>query len=122
VRGASLTASGSEVQRLNLLLQDDRLGRIALRMVDRAGLIHAVVRTDGTRVAQLLSESLPALVDSLAQRGLLASWTSTQGEGYAQQDDARHGQPRRQRGGQGTRPGGRRAAGGPDAVFEIEAR
>ena len=122
VRGASIEASGSDVQRISVLMQDDRLGRIALRMVDRAGLLHAVVRTDGTRAAEVLTESLPLLLESLSQRGLPASWTSAHGEGQSQHSDARQGQPRRQRGGQGSSPGGRRPARSPDPVFQVEAR
>lgn len=121
VRGASIEGAGSDVQRIYVLMQDDRLGRIALRMVDRAGLIHAVVRTDGTRAAQLITESLPALLESLSQRGLLASWTSAQGEGQEQHAaDQRQGQPRRQR--SGFTPGGRRPARSPDPIFQVEAR
>jgi flagellar hook-length control protein FliK len=103
-------------------MQDDQLGRIALRMVDRAGLIHAVVRTDGTRAAQVVADSLPALIESLSQRGLLASWTSAQGEGQPQQADPRQGQPRRQRGSQGWGAGERRTGRPQEAVFQVEAQ
>jgi flagellar hook-length control protein FliK len=120
VRGASIEI-GSEVQRMSVLLEDDRLGRIALRMVDRGGLIHAVVRTEGTTAARLMSESLPALLESLSQRGLLASWTSAQGEGQDAQDGSRQGSAQRQRGGRGSSPGGRRPARSAEAVFELEA-
>jgi flagellar hook-length control protein FliK len=111
-------ANGPEVQHIQVLMQDERLGRIALRMVDRAGLIHAVVRTEGTQTAQVLSDSLPALLESLSQRGLLATWTSTQSDGQPQADP-RQGQPRRQRdspGAGGHRPGRIRAP-----AFQLEA-
>jgi flagellar hook-length control protein FliK len=105
-------------------MQDDQLGRISLRMVDRAGLIQAVVRTEGTRAAQVITDSLPALFESLAQRGLSAVPGSAPGHGSEQQADARHGQPRRQRhtGGQGTGGGGRRTARGTEAAFRVEVR
>ena len=121
VRGASIEAGAAEVQRINVLLQDDQLGRIALRVVDRAGLIHAVLKTDGARAAQLISESLPALLESLSQRGLLASWTSGQGAGQSQPFDLRQGQPRRQRGGPPGGAGGRRPARQAGKVFAVEA-
>jgi flagellar hook-length control protein FliK len=122
VRAAAL-ANASGGQRLQVLLQDDQLGRISLRMVDRAGLIQAVVRTDGARAAQLISESLPVLLESLAQRGLPASWTSSQGQSQEQPADPRQGQPRRQRqpGGQGSGPGGRRLP-SSEAAFRVEVR
>ena len=44
IRGASLD-SGPNGSRLSVLMVDDRLGRIALRMVDRAGLIRAAHRS-----------------------------------------------------------------------------
>jgi hypothetical protein len=123
VRAATL-ANASGAQRLQVLLQDDQLGRISLRMVDRAGLIQAVVRTDGARAAQLISESLPVLLESLAQRGLPASWTSSQGQSQQQQTDSRQGQPRRQRqpGGQGSGPGGGRRPPSSEPMFRVEVR
>jgi hypothetical protein len=123
VRAATL-ANELGAQRMNVVMQDDQLGRISLRMVDRAGLIQAVVRTDGARAAHMISESLPVLLESLSQRGLSASWTSSQGQGYDQQSDPRQGQPRRQRqtGGQGSATGGRRAARDGEAVFRVEVR
>ncbi|MEX2301162.1 MAG: hypothetical protein WD733_09510 [Bryobacterales bacterium] len=123
VRAAAL-ANASGAQRLQVLLQDDQLGRISLRMVDRAGLIQAVVRTDGARAAQLISESLPVLLESLAQRGLPASWMSSQGQSHEQPGDPRQGQPRRQRqpGGQGSGPGGGRRPQSSDPVFRVEVR
>jgi hypothetical protein len=106
---------------MNVVIEDDRLGRIALRMVDRGGLIHAVVRTEGAPAARVMSESLPALLESLSQRGLLASWISAQGEGEAQPDGGRQGQPPRQRGGRGPGTAGRRPARSAEAVFQLES-
>jgi flagellar hook-length control protein FliK len=120
VRAAAL-ANASGGQRLHVLLQDDQLGRISLRMVDRAGLIQAVVRTDGARAAQLISESLPVLLESLAQRGLPALWMSSQGQSQEQPADPRQGQPRRQRQPQGSGPGGRRLQ-SSEAAFRVEVR
>jgi flagellar hook-length control protein FliK len=120
VREALIEAT-RETRRIHVLLQDEQLGRIALRMVDRAGLIHAVVRTDSPRAAQLVSDSLPALIESLSQRGLAAAWTSAPGDGLAQQADPRQGQSRRPRSPAGAAPG-RRGARPSDAVFRVEAR
>jgi flagellar hook-length control protein FliK len=120
VRAATL-ANASGAQRLQVLLQDDQLGRISLRLVDRAGLIQAVVRTDGARAAQLINESLPVLIESLAQRGLPASWMSSQGQSQEQPADPRQGQPRRQRQPGGLGSGGRRPQ-GSEAEFRVEVR
>jgi flagellar hook-length control protein FliK len=123
VRAATLASEGT-AQRINVLMHDDQLGRISLRMVDRAGLIQAVVRTEGGRVAQMLSDSLPALIESLGQRGLSAASTAEQGQGYEQQPDSRHGQQRRQRhaGGQSSGGGGRRPGRPAETVFQVNVR
>lgn len=51
-------------------IHDARLGRVSLQMVERTGVVNATVRTDSARGAQLISESLPGLLETLAQRGL----------------------------------------------------
>ncbi len=58
---------------MNLLLSDDRIGRMSVRLVERGGVIDTLVRTDSTRASQLFTEGLPSLLESLAQRGLQAS-------------------------------------------------
>ncbi len=61
---------------LELLLQDDRVGRVSLRLTERAGLVDAMLRTDSARGRDLLMESLPSLLDALARRGLEPSLAS----------------------------------------------
>jgi hypothetical protein len=58
--------------RFQLVLRDDRLGRVSLNLTERAGLIDLMVRADRPATARTLQDSLPALVDSLAQRNLRA--------------------------------------------------
>ncbi len=58
---------------MNLLLSDDRIGRMSVRLVERGGVIDTLVRTDSTRASHLFTGGLPSLLESLAQRGLQAS-------------------------------------------------
>ena len=58
---------------MNLLLSDDRIGRMSVRLVERGGVIDTLVRTDSARASHLFTEGLPSLLESLAQRGLQAS-------------------------------------------------
>ena len=58
---------------MNLLLSDDRIGRMSVRLVERGGVINTLVRTDSTRASHLFTEGLPSLLESLAHRGLQAS-------------------------------------------------
>ena len=58
---------------MNLLLSDDRIGRMSVRLVERGGVIDTLVRTDSTRASHLFTEGLPGLLESLAQRGLQAA-------------------------------------------------
>ena len=58
---------------MNLLLSNDRIGRMSVRLVERGGVINTLVRTDSTRASHLFTEGLPSLLESLAQRGLQAS-------------------------------------------------
>jgi hypothetical protein len=60
----------AEVHQLDLLLQDDRVGRVSLRLTERAGLVDAMLRADSVRGREMLLESLPSLLDALARRGL----------------------------------------------------
>ena len=71
-------ARGAE---MNIVLNDDRLGRVSLRLVERSGLVDAIVRTNTTRTAQALSESLPALIESLSRGGLQAAAASASAPG-----------------------------------------
>ncbi len=58
---------------MNLLLSDNRIGRMSVRLVERGGVIDTLVRTDSTRASHLFTEGLPSLLESLAQRGLQVS-------------------------------------------------
>jgi flagellar hook-length control protein FliK len=105
--------SGSH--QMDLWLRDNELGRVSLRMVERAGLVSAVVRADNQRGAELLSGSLPQLLESLSERGLQPVWS-----GASHFDDQREQQERQNRSRQQgmLRQAGRRR-GNPAAVFQV---
>jgi hypothetical protein len=65
-------------------------------------------------------ESLPALLETFSQRGLLGSWTAAHSDAQEQSADPRQGQPRRQRA--GGHPGGRRQARSNESSFRVEVR
>ena len=82
---------------LQIQTRDEQLGRVVIRLTERAGLIKAMVRTDGTRSRELLAQQLPALVESLVRRGF-----ETRHDGFSSGSDARQGfdnndQPSRRR-------------------------
>jgi len=54
------------------VLHDDRLGRVSLNLTERAGLIDLMVRADRPATVRTLQDSLPALVEQLAQRNFRA--------------------------------------------------
>ncbi len=94
---------------MNLLLSDDRIGRISVRLVERGGVIDTLVRTDSTRASHLFTEGLPSLLESLAQRGLqashsgaghfLGSWEDAQSRQGGRYRPPRHPQRQSRRGG-----------------------
>lgn len=72
---------------LNVVLQDERLGRVALQLVERGGWIETVIRASDPRTAQALSNSAAALFETLQQRGLMpasssgaSSWDAQEGQ------------------------------------------
>lgn len=102
------------VSRLNVILNDERMGRVVVRLSERAGLVEAMVRSDNSRTRQLLAGELPALFDSLSRHGLRADETamghesSERGRPFDPREGrSRHqGQQRRSRRGQpGQRQG-----------------
>ena len=97
---------------MNLLLSDDRIGRMSVRLVERGGVINTLVRTDSTRASHLFTEGLPSLLESLAQRGLQAShsgaghffgsWEDAQSRQGGRYRPPRHPQRQSRRGGSET--------------------
>ncbi len=84
--------------RLNLVIRDDHLGRISLRMIERAGVLETAMRADNPRTAQILNDSLLALLETLSNRGLQTEASSS--NGFSENPrDAHSGrrQPRQQR-------------------------
>ncbi|MEZ5396825.1 MAG: hypothetical protein R2724_29130, partial [Bryobacterales bacterium] len=58
--------------RFQLVVRDERLGRVSLNLTERAGLIDLMVRADKSPTARALQTALPTLVDSLARHSLAA--------------------------------------------------
>ena len=96
------------MSRLNVILNDERMGRVVVQLSERAGLVEAMVRSDNSRTRQLLAGELPALFDSLSRHGLRADETamghesSERGRSFDPREGrSRHqGQQRRSRRGQ----------------------
>lgn len=79
------------VSRLNVILNDERMGRVVVRLSERAGLVEAMVRSENSRTRQVLAGELPALVDSLSRHGLRAAETAM---GQESAERGRHFDPR----------------------------
>ncbi len=59
----------SQANQMNVLLRDSRLGRLSLHLVERAGLIDTIVRSDNARTGSLINDNMLQLVEALAGRG-----------------------------------------------------
>ncbi len=106
-----------DANRMNVLLHDERLGRVVVRLTERAGLVDAMVRADTTRAREVIAEHLPSLMESLGRRGLQA-FASLGGQ------DSGRDEAYRQQGGRSRHPRqffrrGRRAQANP-SVFRIQ--
>ena len=104
---------------MNLLLSDDRIGRISVRLVERGGVIDTLVRTDSTRASHLFTEGLPSLLDSLAHRGLQASHSGA-GHFLGSWDDAQSRQGGRYRPPRHPQRQSRRRGSEGGRVFRLE--
>jgi hypothetical protein len=81
-----------------IVLRDDRLGRVSLSLTERAGLIDLMVRADKPATVRTLQDTLPTLVDALAQRHFRAENAAyAPSSGLAEQRDASHERERRER-------------------------
>ncbi len=97
-----------ERTQFRIVLRDDHLGRVSLNLTERAGLIDLMVRADKGSTVRVLQDSLPALVDQLAQRNFRAETAAFAPAG--QSSDAREqsqDRGRRERRQQEARPRGR---------------
>ena len=97
---------------LQVHVKDEQLGRVVVRLTERAGLIRAMVRTEGTQSRELLTQQLPALMESLVRRGFEArqdglAEQSPEGRESAHPRDEQRRQrqsQRQRREGRGTKP------------------
>jgi hypothetical protein len=70
---------------LNVVLQDERLGRVALQLVERGGWIDTAIRASDPRTAHTLSNGAAGLFEALQQRGLTLAagaspWDAQEGQ------------------------------------------
>ena len=107
-----------DANRMNILLQDERLGRVVVRLTERAGLVDAMVRADSTRAREVIAENLPSLMESLSRRGLQAFASTGGGHDLSRDELSRH-QGGRSRHPRGFFRRGRRAASDP-SVFRVQ--
>ncbi len=101
VAAAQVSRAGNAT-RLTVIVEDDRLGSVALRLAERHGGVEVVLRADNPATARQFQSSLPQLYENLLQRGLqpdLRAWTPNAGadperrEGGRQQQRERDGSP-----------------------------
>ena len=117
-----------EATHLRLLIEDDRLGSLALRLSERGGGVEVVLRADSPSAARQLQQGLPGWHELLAQRGLqveIRGWSPSTGSdsdrNQQRQDQQRHDQQRERPSRQDERERrGRRTTGGES--FAIPAR
>ncbi len=72
---------------LNVVLQDERLGRVALQLVERGGWIETAIRASDPRTVQLLSNGAAGLLEALQHGGLslaagngASAWDAQEGQ------------------------------------------
>jgi hypothetical protein len=72
---------------LNVVMHDDRLGRVALQLIERGGWIETAVRASDPRAVQVLSNATSGLLETLQQRGITAiaaggsaAWDAQEGQ------------------------------------------
>lgn len=96
---------------LHVVLQDERLGRLALQLVERGGWIEAAIRASDPRTAQTLSNGAAGLFDALQQRGLALATGGGAASAWDAQEGQRRENPQRDQEPQGRRFRLRRNAG-----------
>lgn len=72
---------------LNVVMHDDRMGRVALQLIERGGWVETAIRTSDPRGAQVLSNATAGLIETLQQRGVTAmaaggsaAWDAQEGQ------------------------------------------
>ena len=96
---------------LNIVLQDERLGRVALQLVERGGWIETAIRASDPRTAQTLSNGAAGLFEALQQRGLALATGGGASSAWDAQEGQRRDNPQRDQESQGRRFRLRRNAG-----------
>ncbi len=96
---------------LNVVLHDERLGRVALQLVERGGWIETAIRASEPRTAHALSNGAAGLFDALQQRGLTFTTSGGSASAWDAQEGQRRDNPQRDRESQGRRFRLRRSTG-----------
>lgn len=80
---------------LSVVLQDERLGRVALQLVERGGWIETAIRASDARTAQTLANGAAALFEALQQRGLALAAGGGASSAWDASDGQRRDNPQR---------------------------
>lgn len=62
----------SGLTRMNIVIKDQSIGRVAIRMVERAGTVDTMIRANTPVTAQRISDQIPLLLESLSEKGMQA--------------------------------------------------
>ncbi len=79
--------------RMNIVVKDPGIGRVAIRMVERAGTVDTMIRADTSVTAQRISDQIPLLLESLSEKGMQAHGASA---GNLSQEQERSNSERQQ--------------------------
>ncbi len=102
--------------RMNIVVKDPGIGRVAIRMVERAGTVDTMIRADTSATAQRISDQIPLLLESLSEKGMQAHGASA--GNLSQEQERSNSERQQQRDQQGRRQQQRRGQNQPQ--FRVE--
>lgn len=106
----------SGLTRMNIVIQDQSIGRVAIRMVERAGTVDTMIRANTPVTAQRISDQIPLLLESLSEKGMQTH--SAAGGNLFDEQEGAGSQRQQQRDQQGRRQPHRRDQDQPQ--FQVE--
>ena len=101
---------------MNIVVKDPGIGRVAIRMVERAGTVDTMIRADTSVTAQRISDQIPLLLESLSEKGMQAHGASA--GNLSQEQERSNSQRQQQRDQQSRRQQQRRGQNQPQ--FRVE--
>ena len=117
IERASLRQNGPASE-VNLWMRPEHLGKVVVRLIERAGVVEVALRAESAGARQLLSEALPSLVGSLDEKGWQVTRARAGSETALDWFAQGHGQRRQ---GEPGSSGGRRQHGRQRAVFYVDS-